>query len=402
MRIHHATLLSVIVILCFNIAIPAQGCQWPPPGYVLVDDMWLPSDVVYGDGVYTATPWPGGVVPYHFHGDVSPAQRNVFRKALAEIEAVCGVSFVAYTSQSNRIFIRENPVESNVSNSAVGMVGGEQVINVGSNHWNSKYVQIHETMHALGYLHEQSRPDRDTYVTINWANIEPGRENNFALNTGASITGPYDFRSLMHYRQFSFSINGLPTISCQPLFAQFQNQLGQFSYMTGLDANALALRYGATSGPTVTSILPNSVMAGGNSETWIAVLGSGFNEGASGPDGVQGSVVKFGSWFLETIYVDSNTLLGIVPSSLLQIPNPAIQIRVMNDALAGGLSSSFANFSIVAVPCSSQNDRVGHAVTDLGDVDGDGHDDFAVGAPGVNGTGRVYCFSVERGQLSGS
>lgn len=388
-----AILISLLPLLAILSPLPAQCCEWPPSGYILVDDMWLPSDVVYGDGVYTATPWPGGIVPFHFDGTVSPSQRSVFLKALAEIEAVCGVSFVPYTNQSNRIFIRENPVEANVSNSAIGMIGGQQIINVGSSHWNSKYIHVHETMHALGFLHEQSRPDRDTYVTINWANIEPGRENNFQLVNGAVHTGPYDFRSLMHYRQFSFSVNGLPTITCKPLFSQFQNQLGQLSYMTSLDANALALRYGQSTGPSVAGLVPSSAMTGGTGELWLAVLGSGFNEGASGPDGVQGSTVRFGLFNLETFYVDSNTLLARIPANLLQIPNPAIQVRVVNDALAGGTSSTFANFSLTAPPCTSQNDRIGYAVSGLGDVDGDGCDDFVVGAPGVNSAGRVWCFS---------
>lgn len=37
---------------------------------------------------------------------------------------------------------------------------------------------MHEMLHAAGFMHEQNRPDRDKYVTVNYNNIQSGENAN--------------------------------------------------------------------------------------------------------------------------------------------------------------------------------------------------------------------------------
>ena len=52
----------------------------------------------------------------------------------------------------------------------------EQVISIGFGCERLGTV-VHETMHALGFFHEHTRPDRDKYITLDWSNIEQGKWN---------------------------------------------------------------------------------------------------------------------------------------------------------------------------------------------------------------------------------
>ena len=59
--------------------------------------------------------------------------------------------------------------------SKFGMLGGEQPISIGKGCEKHTGIIQHEIFHALGRVHEQSRPDRDQYVTINLQHVEPGK-----------------------------------------------------------------------------------------------------------------------------------------------------------------------------------------------------------------------------------
>lgn len=63
-----------------------------------------------------------------------------------------------------------------------GHQGGAQILKLGKVFQNDDHCMFegtiqHELMHAIGFFHEQSRADRDDYVTIIEDNIQPGKIN---------------------------------------------------------------------------------------------------------------------------------------------------------------------------------------------------------------------------------
>lgn len=100
--------------------------------------------------------------------------------------------------------------------SSVGRTGGQQIVNLQSPGCLVKVgTAIHELMHAVGFLHEQNRPERDEFVAIQYENVQKGAEVNFAKAKGGTSNGfgvGYDYGSIMHYSMNAFSSNGQATI----------------------------------------------------------------------------------------------------------------------------------------------------------------------------------------------
>ena len=97
--------------------------------------------------------------------------------------------------------------------SYVGRQGGKQDISLQNSGCLYKGIAIHEMMHAIGYYHEQSRPDRDEYIKVIFDNIEERFKSNFEKRDTDNQGTKYDYKSIMHYGPKSFSKNGQDTIT---------------------------------------------------------------------------------------------------------------------------------------------------------------------------------------------
>jgi hypothetical protein len=205
------------------------------PGEVAIDDMILESarlrplesSVAYGANLesYSARPWEFGVIPVVFDDDVTETQRSMFFTACAFWDSA-GVLCIPRTDQPVWVRVRKL-VDGCYARVGMG-VSGPQIINLEDpGCWRTGTI-AHEVGHAFGLIHEHQRADRDTYVIVNFDNVEPGTEDNFDRIVTGRLWTPYDFGSLMHYSRSAFARTaGLETITVRPEYAAAATNMGQ-------------------------------------------------------------------------------------------------------------------------------------------------------------------------------
>jgi len=186
------------------------------------------------------------VIPYTTSSDFDDDFKNFIRSALDDLENRSGcLKFVPWSSEKH--YIKVVQLEEGCS-SAIGMQKNSQTINLHSVRCKVTGRVQHEFMHALGFHHEQSRPDRDNYVKINLDKVQRDKEPNFWLAKDSETLGsPYDYGSVMHYSTNAFSIYD-NDITIEALNT-VNTTIGQRDGASEDDIKKLKLVYQCLSGP---------------------------------------------------------------------------------------------------------------------------------------------------------
>ena len=187
--------------------------------------------------------WPNGIVYYTFDSSLPANLTRTIRNAMKDYERKTCLRFVKRRSRNHIKFVSENTR----CWSKLGMIGGEQKLNLQYPYCNTFGIVLHEIGHAIGFWHEQSRPDRDSYVNILYSNLKLFSDHNFMKRTYIKSFGvEYDYGSIMHYGTHTFSSGRGPTIQVNNGIAytnQGQPTLGQRTALSAKDIQQVNYLY---------------------------------------------------------------------------------------------------------------------------------------------------------------
>ncbi len=145
--------------------------------------------------------WKDGIMPYEIENS-HPRNARIM-SAIQHINSTTNLRIQPRNGE--RDYIRFISVSSGCATNGIGRANGVRLLRISNN--CSMGTIVHEIGHSLGLYHEQTRQDRDSYVTIDISNIKPNWRGQFRKYTArpdyTTLRGMdvlnYDYGSIMHY-----------------------------------------------------------------------------------------------------------------------------------------------------------------------------------------------------------
>nr|CAH7768369.1 unnamed protein product [Callosobruchus chinensis] len=118
--------------------------------------------------------WPNGTLPFIIEGDYTEEEIQTINRAMELYHKYTCLTFREKLPSDEDYIAIIN--DATGCWSTIGRQEGMQEVNLEA----PLCVQLvgtvtHELMHAAGFLHELTRPDRDDFVEINWSNVREGK-----------------------------------------------------------------------------------------------------------------------------------------------------------------------------------------------------------------------------------
>ncbi|XP_072373792.1 low choriolytic enzyme-like [Scyliorhinus torazame] len=228
-----------------NLRIFLRICIW---NFFLILEENNKKEIVYGDIAIGSSKnamkclvspksclWPrssDGIIyiPYTMEQTFSKSQQSQIQHSMEEFHLLTCVKFVY--RRHERKYIRIISGRGCWSN--IGYNRRVQFISLEKYSCIQPGIIQHELLHSIGFNHEQSRSDRDNYVTIIEKNIRKGTKFNFVKLDTNNLGTKYDYSSVMHYGRFAFSKDS-QSATIVPKPNPYVN-IGQRFGMSSLDA----------------------------------------------------------------------------------------------------------------------------------------------------------------------
>ncbi|CAN95823.1 hypothetical protein predicted by Glimmer/Critica [Sorangium cellulosum So ce56] len=197
--------------------------------------------------------WPDGKVPYCFDADFPPAWVPTVHSAIENMERRLPIDFTHVrcdAGQDDYVRFIQGFGDTGGESEDTGWDEGEQDITIFS--VPSESLVTHEMLHALGMYHEQSRSDREKYVTINWACIDSDKDHNYDTKSNTFTSGVYDYESIMHYRTGAWCASTPPAwcnvpdgsgTACATIVKKDGSLIGRNTVMSREDINSMYYMY---------------------------------------------------------------------------------------------------------------------------------------------------------------